>query len=269
VLRDPRRHRRLPGRVGRHGRTGAAAPIPGAEHGTHVAGIVAGARTSPDPQRGVAPGASVVAIQVFSQLDDGSFAAQGSDLLAALDWVQTTHAAHQVAAINLSLGHGAYPGTCDHLEAWEPIRLAVDRLRQQGVLTIAASGNDGLPGAMAAPACLSNVVSVGAVDGADRVRAQMAAFLWRMAGEPTSTTSCGFDDVPAGAFYAKGACWLKAQGITTGWGGNTAVFNPSRWWIGRRWRRSCGGWRVSRHRPRRVGSTMLMRVPSMRRVHVG
>jgi hypothetical protein len=47
-------------------------------------------------------------------------------------------------------------------------------------------------------------------------RAQMAAFLWRMAGSPPSPSSCGFTDeglIPP--FARAGACWLKAQGITT------------------------------------------------------
>jgi hypothetical protein len=47
-------------------------------------------------------------------------------------------------------------------------------------------------------------------------RAQMAAFLWRLAGEPASDSSCGFIDEDAIPVFAReGACWLKANGITT------------------------------------------------------
>jgi alpha-tubulin suppressor-like RCC1 family protein len=46
-------------------------------------------------------------------------------------------------------------------------------------------------------------------------RAQMAAFLWRLADSPAAPASCGFADVPVGAFYGAAACWLKAEGITT------------------------------------------------------
>jgi hypothetical protein len=47
-------------------------------------------------------------------------------------------------------------------------------------------------------------------------RGQMAAFLWRLAGEPPSGQSCGFrDEASIPAFARQGACWLLAQGITT------------------------------------------------------
>ena len=58
-------------------------------------------------------------------------------------------------------------------------------------------------------------------------RAQMAAFLWRMAGSPATDPSCGFGDVPAGRYFSEAACWLKAEGITTGFAGNPAVYNPN------------------------------------------
>lgn len=52
-------------------------------------------------------------------------------------------------------------------------------------------------------------------------RDQMAAFLWRMAGSPSSPSSCRFADEASIAVYAQpGACWLLAQGIT--------VLNPYR-----------------------------------------
>lgn len=57
-------------------------------------------------------------------------------------------------------------------------------------------------------------------------RGQMAAFLWRFAGEPAATEPCGFDDVPSGKFYSEGACWLKQEGITTGFNGDETVFLP-------------------------------------------
>ena len=47
-------------------------------------------------------------------------------------------------------------------------------------------------------------------------RAQMAAFLHRLAGEPGGSPASGFSDVPAGAFYSNAVAWLKAEGVTTG-----------------------------------------------------
>lgn len=61
-------------------------------------------------------------------------------------------------------------------------------------------------------------------------RAQMAAFLWRMMGEPEAAETCGFDDIIAFPvqFYAEAACWLKAEGITTGVNEEGTRFAPQR-----------------------------------------
>jgi hypothetical protein len=57
-------------------------------------------------------------------------------------------------------------------------------------------------------------------------RGQMAAFLWRISGEPPAAVPCGFGDVPAGVFFEVAACWLKEAGITTGYAGDPTVFAP-------------------------------------------
>ncbi|MEO0493499.1 MAG: S-layer homology domain-containing protein [Actinomycetota bacterium] len=57
--------------------------------------------------------------------------------------------------------------------------------------------------------------------GANVTRAQMAAFLWRLAGEPGGNPDHGFADVPAGVWYDEPVKWLKDQGITQGTGADT------------------------------------------------
>ena len=54
--------------------------------------------------------------------------------------------------------------------------------------------------------------------GADQTntRGQLAAFLWRFAGEPTPAAPSGFDDVPEDAYFEDPVAWMKALGITTG-----------------------------------------------------
>jgi uncharacterized delta-60 repeat protein len=47
-------------------------------------------------------------------------------------------------------------------------------------------------------------------------RQQMAAFLWRFAGEPTAPAACEFtDEADIAGFAREPACWLKATDITT------------------------------------------------------
>jgi subtilisin family serine protease len=59
----------------------------------------------------------------------------------------------------------------------------------------------------------------------DVTRAQMAAFLWRVAGEPTGYPHHGFHDVPSDSYYSDAVRWLKAEGITDGYG-RTNTYAP-------------------------------------------
>lgn len=63
-----------------------------------------------------------------------------------------------MAAANLSLSAELRPGSCDD----EPVELAIDALRAQGVLTVVAAGNDGAVGQVAVPGCVSTALTVGA-----------------------------------------------------------------------------------------------------------
>lgn len=57
-------------------------------------------------------------------------------------------------------------------------------------------------------------------------RAQAVTFLYRLAGKPSVAGSAGFDDVPAGDWFADAAVWAVKEGITQGTGNNT--FTPDR-----------------------------------------
>ncbi len=139
---------------------GAGAPCEGAtgcDHGTHVAGIVAGA-AAVGPGPGIAPGADIVAVQVSHRTPTGDTAVMLSDVLRGLEWVYEEHDVHGIVAVNLSLGGGSYQVACDR----NPARGAIELLRSVGIATVAAVGNDGLTDAISAPACLSAAVAVGA-----------------------------------------------------------------------------------------------------------
>lgn len=139
-------------------------------HGSHVAGIVLGSNGRKMSRAGVAPAARLIAVQVFTE-DEPRLTAWGSDILAGLDYVNTQHLANaygtvKVAAVNMSLGGGAYPAACD---AQDPaMALAIATLRGNGILTVIASGNDGLVGAISYPACMSEALTVAAVDKTDK-----------------------------------------------------------------------------------------------------
>jgi subtilisin family serine protease len=157
---------------------GAAAPCgytTACFHGTHVAGIAAGSGSS---LSGVAPGASLVAVQVFSRFTGASCAGAGSDpcalaytsdLVAGLEHVLDLGASLPIAAANLSVGGGAWTSQAACDLANPSLKAGVDALRAAGVATVAAAGNEGRRGALAAPACLSSAIGVGATDDADAV----------------------------------------------------------------------------------------------------
>ena len=125
---------------------GAAAPcsISGCEHGTHVAGIAAGAGPS---FSGVAKGAQLMAVQVFSEVTDATtcggiapcIGGYSSDVIAALERVYAVAASRNIVAVNMSLGEGSFTAPCDS----QPYKPIIDNLRSIGVATVVASGNSG------------------------------------------------------------------------------------------------------------------------------
>ena len=146
-----------PGGVQRLDGVHAGRPTLGDNHGTHVAGIVAGSNMG---LRGIAPQARLLSVQVFSSVG-GKIGATDVDILAGLDWVYSQRHRYSIAAVNLSLGSGAFASACDDLT---PYAQAFRLLRQAGIVPVVASGNDGMSAAIASPACVSQAVSVGSLD---------------------------------------------------------------------------------------------------------
>ena len=114
-------------------------------HGTNVAAIVLG----------VAPSTKVLALDVFG----ANGLALTSSILAAVDWSIKNRTTYNIVAMNLSLGGGSFNRQC----TTSPFASALANARAAGVVPIVASGNGGLTGALAAPACVPAAISVGAV----------------------------------------------------------------------------------------------------------
>jgi subtilisin family serine protease len=150
------------------------ASIDGCDHGTHVAGIAAGTGGA-DGLEGVAKGADIISIQVFSEfglidcllagLSAPCVLTRTSDQIKGLERVLTLSDSFDIAAVNMSLGGGWHSSNCDD----DPRKAAIDNLLSVGIATIAASGNDGRTNAINAPACISSAVSVGATNKSDAV----------------------------------------------------------------------------------------------------
>ncbi len=122
-------------------------------HGTHVAGTIAG---SYGTLKGVAPSASIIAIQVFSN-NSGSLNAYDSDLLKALQRVYALRGTYDIAAVNMSLGGGRYYSSCDA----SSLKATIDTLLSAGIATVIASGNESYTDSVASPGCISSAITVG------------------------------------------------------------------------------------------------------------
>lgn len=162
-----------PGGVTQSTASGSAMPYSGAcppgncDHGTVVAGIAAGTNAT---FSGIAKDATLIAIQVFSRFDSVSNCGSStpcaltytSDQIMGLQQVYALRNTYNIAAVNMSLGAGRYSSqsVCDSSNA--SIKAIIDTLRSVNIPTITASGNDGYTSSMAAPACLSSAISVGA-----------------------------------------------------------------------------------------------------------
>jgi len=130
-------------------------------HGTNCAGIAAGdVAAQGDYIGGVACGAKLYAVKVFSRRTGNIY---DSDVIAAWDWCishKSDDPAHPILVISVSLGQDAASVTSTDYTA--SARKAADVARA-GITLMAAAGNSGWCNALDWPACLRDVISVGAV----------------------------------------------------------------------------------------------------------
>ncbi|MGR2780381.1 S8 family serine peptidase [Bacillus subtilis] len=115
-------------------------------HGTHVAGII-GANHNGYGIDGIAPEAQIYAVKALDQNGSGDL----QSLLQGIDW----SIANGMDIVNMSLGT-----TSDS----KILHDAVNKAYEQGVLLVAASGNDGNGKPVNYPAAYSSVVAVSATN---------------------------------------------------------------------------------------------------------
>ena len=135
------------------------------DHGTHVASLAVG---NDGVNFGVARGARLVPIDVFSLVNDEEFCGssepcEATDSLAvlnALDYVNQNAESLNIAAVNISVGGSLRDGFCDD----DPRKPVIDMLRQKGIAVAISAGNEFATGQITAPACISSALAVGATN---------------------------------------------------------------------------------------------------------
>ncbi len=125
--------------------------ISGCAHGTHVAGTAVG-NDYVGPNYGVARGAKLIAVQVFSRFNN---AANCSSAPCALSFKED-----QIAGLERIF---------DLRNTYSARKAAIDTLRSAGIATVISSGNNGYKNATSAPGCISTAIEVAATTDTDVV----------------------------------------------------------------------------------------------------
>jgi serine protease AprX len=104
-------------------------------HGTHVAGIIAGnGYDTYGARAGIAPAAHIISLKVLDREGRGVI----SDVIAALEWVVTNRAAHNIRVVNLSVG-----ARVSESYMTDPLTLAAKCAVDAGIVVVTAAGNLG------------------------------------------------------------------------------------------------------------------------------
>ena len=188
-------------------------------HGTHVAGIAAGnGDNAGQTFSGVAKGAELMAVQVFSEIINSDscggaapcIGAFTSDIVAGLEHVYAEAWTHNLVAVNMSLGGTTFPAPCDS----DPTKPIIDNLRAVGIATTVAAGNAGATSGISTPACVSSAISVGSTDKQDVVSwfSNVAPFMSIFAPGESITSS-----VPGGGYMAASGTSMAAPHVAGTW----------------------------------------------------
>jgi subtilisin family serine protease len=135
-------------------------------HGTACAGIAAGdLGATGDYIGGVAPNARLYALKISYGSSGSAFL---SDIIAAWEWCVThkdDDPNNPLMVISMSFGGGGFTGPCDLIAP--SMTSAAANANAAGITLFVSSGNDGFCNKISWPACISHVISVGAVFDAD------------------------------------------------------------------------------------------------------
>ena len=155
-------------------------------HGTHVAGILNGSGYASSDSlsfrtfRGLAPGAQLISVRALQP--DGT--GYTSDIIRGIDWVVQNRQTYKIRVLNLSLGHPVYESYKD-----DPLCRAAAQAVNQGIVVVAAAGNDGTVGTgfgtITSPANAPSVITVGAMQDFNTVTTGDDVPAWYSAKGPT------------------------------------------------------------------------------------
>ncbi len=156
-------------------------------HGTHVAGTIISNHST---YKGVAPGASVVAIRALADIGGGLGGDADGDILDVGDgisWCVTNKDVYNISVISMSLGTSTLytSATCI-----TDIDSAIDSAYDANITLVASSGNADSTTGIGYPACNTKVISVGASNDNDA--------LWSLGGGSGTNRNSDLDILAPG-----------------------------------------------------------------------
>jgi serine protease AprX len=129
-------------------------PFDDNDHGTHIAGTIAGDGEGDARYKGVAPGASLVGVKVLGADNTGPL----GGIVSGIQWVVENRHRYGIEAINLSLGGGGCSDGTDVLSDAAEAAIAA------GLVVVVGAGNFGPgPCTIWSPGAAPNVITVGAM----------------------------------------------------------------------------------------------------------
>ena len=144
------------------------------EHVTHVTGIACGNGWNSDGiYRGIAPDTNIVSVKILDRYGQGN----STHAVLGLRWIMDNARKYNIKVVNLSIG------TNDR-KVNLPLKEAVERLWQMGIVVVVAAGNpDGRNGYRPPPAVSSGVISVGAWEDRSYFQAPVFPLFTKEGGE--------------------------------------------------------------------------------------
>lgn len=133
-------------------------PYDDSSHGTHLCGIIGGdGRSSYGLYTGIAPACNLLGVKMLDQEGNGSTA----NMLKALEWIEHNQERFKIRILNISIG--TVPDV-KHKDR-DSLTEAVERLWDQGIVVVAAAGNQGPEiSSITAPGISKKVITVGSFD---------------------------------------------------------------------------------------------------------
>ena len=132
-------------------------------HGTHIAGIIAGNGKMSEKEwgirkySGIAPKANIIMLKVLDEKGNGNT----GKVLEAIDWVRREKNHYHIRLLNISVGMLPEAGKEEQTKLLE----AVDRLWDEGIMVVAAAGNNGpKENSVTIPGISRKILTIGSCD---------------------------------------------------------------------------------------------------------